>query len=40
MALGNITLRSHRAPVVNHNVDATIDIVNRPLTHEEVDLNF
>ena len=43
MALGNITLRStSSSSVVNlkANVDATIDIVNRPLTHEEVDLNF
>ena len=43
MALGNITLRStSSSSVVNlkANVDASIDIVNRPLTHEEVDLNF
>jgi hypothetical protein len=43
MALGNIILRStSSSSVVNlkANVDATIDIVNRPLTHEEVDLNF
>ena len=43
MALGNITLRSTASSsVVNlkANVDASIDIVNRPLTHEEVDLNF
>jgi len=43
MALGNITLRSTSSSSVLNlkaNVDASIDIVNRPLTHEEVDLNF